>query len=89
MRKKVSVEIWDRYNHYLTTVKLELKEKFGMEVTNVRKCGSIFGYLDDTHFTTVENKKEIIGVFEVELLPDELPLLPGKIAGTSTEATIV
>jgi len=85
MRKKVSVEVLRRSINYIIDMELFL-ERIGMEITESRrKIGSIFGYLDEDQFEKVEARKEILGVFEVERLPGELPLLPGDI-GPSLEA---
>tara|TARA_R110000824_G_scaffold118677_5_gene271013 strand:- start:514 stop:822 length:309 start_codon:yes stop_codon:yes gene_type:complete len=74
MKKKVSVEIRRSYKHYIINVEAELK-KLGMKITSSRrKIGSIFGLLDEDYFSKVEGWKEVMGVFEVEKLPGELPI---------------
>jgi len=73
MKKKVSVELWRRYKHYIITIELAL-EKLGMEIVQSRReIGSIFGLLSEEHFEKVEDWKEVMGIFEVDKLPGEAP----------------
>jgi len=73
MKKKVSVEVLRKYKHHVINVELRL-EKLGMEIVQSRReIGSIFGLLSEEHFDKVEDWKEVMGIFEVDKLPGEVP----------------
>ena len=59
-----------------------LDTKIEFEKNIIKKAPKIIDYLDaedKEHFETIEEWKEVLGVFEVKKLPGELPLITGNL----------